>query len=134
MDTAGLFFVLSGYLIGWRLIEPGTRGALSSAPLLLAASSPRTWLGRYHVPGARGVAAMAFSLYLVHKQSFHWVEQHLGEQFEDADLLRLCLMFGAALAAGALLYLLVERPGLLLRKRFLHDAKPGNSTAASVTN
>lgn len=74
------------------------------------------------MPGACAIAPMAFSRYLIHKPAYHWVEQTFDQRLADTAALSLCLRLGAGLAAGALLYLLAERPGLRLRYRFIRGA------------
>lgn len=96
--------------------------AIGLALVVASAVSPHTWLGRVRVPGAAPIAAMAFSLYLSHKLVFHWVRQHVEPQLGGSEPLAFGAAFGAALAAGALLYLAAERPGLRLRARLLRPA------------
>jgi peptidoglycan/LPS O-acetylase OafA/YrhL len=105
-----------GYLhavIGFPLLSA------SLAAIVLAAASPHSWPGRWRVPGAAPIAAMAFSLYLTHKAVYHLVRDNLGAHLQHSNLLALCIYIGAALAVGALLYLAVERPGMRLRERLL---------------
>jgi peptidoglycan/LPS O-acetylase OafA/YrhL len=101
-----------GSVIGFPLLS------VSLALVLLAALSQRTWLGRFSVPGARHIAAISFSLYLTHKQVYHWINISFGAALEGADLLALGVYNAAALAVATLLYLAVERPGLRLRERW----------------
>jgi peptidoglycan/LPS O-acetylase OafA/YrhL len=91
----------------------------SLACVVAAAVSPRTWIGRFPVPGARQVAVLSFSLYLTHKQVYHWVQDSFGAVLEQSDLLAFCAYNGVALAAAALLYVAVERPALRLRDRLI---------------
>lgn len=85
--------------------------SLSLGCLLLACAGSG-WLARLHVPGARLVATLAFSLYLTHKSAFHLTDAW----FDQPSPL---VYTGLALACAGLLYLLVERPGLQLRRRLL---------------
>jgi peptidoglycan/LPS O-acetylase OafA/YrhL len=103
----------------------------SLACVLLAAVSPRTWIGRYRVPGARRLAALSFSLYLTHKQVYHWVQDSFGAVLEQSDLLAFAAYNGAALAVAALLYVCVERPALRLRER-LSAAAAGSAPAVAA--
>lgn len=101
--------------------------SISLAAIVPAAVSPRTW----RVPGVAPVAAMAFSLYLTHKAVYHLVREYAGAYLQGANLLALCVYLGAALAAGALLYLAVERPGMQLRERlFTSNGRTIPATAA----
>lgn len=77
------------------------------ACVVIAAVSP---LGRFAVPGARHVAMLSFSLYLTHKQVYHWLQDSV-----ESNLLAFVVQNCAALAVAALLYVAIERPGLWLR-------------------
>ena len=101
----------------------------SFAALLVACASGQTWIGRVRIPGAAPLAAMAFSLYLTNKMSYHLVRTHLGASLPEANLGRLAIYLAAALATGTLLYLAVERPGLRLRERFYRFAAAPNQRA-----
>lgn len=117
---------LAGVYAAMRIKNPGFVWAVAGFPLLsaslaaivLAAVSPGTLASRWRVPGVSAIAAMAFSLYLTHKAVYHLVREYLGVYLQGSNLLSLSVYLGAALAAGALLYLTVERPGLRLRERF----------------
>ena len=102
----------------------------SLACVVLAVMSPRTWIGRVPVPGMRQLAVLSFSLYLTHKQVYHWVHDKLGAALDESDLLAFGTYNGAALAVAALLYVCVERPGLRLRER-LSAAAAGRAPAAA---
>ena len=87
------------------------------AALTAAAASPTSLLGRWRAPGAGAIAAMAYSLYLTHKQVYHMVHVAVGTGLDDRPVVAVATYAGAALGAGALLYLAVERPFLKLRAR-----------------
>ncbi len=114
---------LAGVYVSMRIPSPGFAGAVIGYPLLaaslaalvVAAVSPRTWLGRWRLPGVAPIAAMAFSLYLTHKAVFHWIAGHFAPAVHDGGLLAFCVYVGAALAVGGVLYLAVERPSMRLR-------------------
>lgn len=106
-------FSMAGAIAGWPLL------AIALAGIVAALASPHGWPGRVRVPGAQPLAAMAFSLYLVHKLAYHWVGLHYGDALAATPLFGFLVYNGAALAAGALLYCAVERPGLRLRDRVL---------------
>lgn len=93
--------------------------ALGCSLLLTGAISSATWIGRRPLPGARQVALLAFSLYLTHKQIYAWLDALLPDLGRAAPLLALTVYLTASLAAAALLYLAIERPGLRLRRRLL---------------
>jgi peptidoglycan/LPS O-acetylase OafA/YrhL len=83
--------------------------------LVAAAAGPIGLLGRRAIPGAATVAAMAYSLYLTHKQVYHMVHVAVGDSLDGRPTAAFLTYAIAALGAGALLYLAVERPFLRLR-------------------
>jgi peptidoglycan/LPS O-acetylase OafA/YrhL len=99
--------------------------ALSMAMLVVAGSDNRSVIGRYAIPGAGALAAGAYSLYLSHKIIFHAIYVAEGAWPSAMHSLALSVALGAALAAGAALYWLVERPFLKLRDR-LQGPPPGH--------
>lgn len=104
-------------LLGATLLFPLV--ALGCTALLAGVTSPAHWLGRTVLPGAQTLALLAFSLYLTHKQIYHWLDLLLPELGEQAPLLAVLLYGAASLAGAALLYGLVERPALRLRQHYL---------------
>ena len=91
--------------------------AFSVVLIVMAASSPRSLLGRRAIPGAGGLATGAYSLYLSHKAVFHAVQTatpHLPAQLQGLSFVLALL---GAFVVGAVLYWLVERPFLKLRDR-----------------
>ncbi|HEV7385712.1 MAG TPA: hypothetical protein VGN89_12590, partial [Phenylobacterium sp.] len=89
--------------------------SLGMTALVAAAAGPTGVLGRRPIPGAATVAAMAYSLYLTHKQIYHMVHVAVGDGLDGRPALAFATYATAALAGGALLYLAVERPFLRLR-------------------
>lgn len=143
----GVWFLAAGLLgvyAALSLKSPGYLSAVIGFPLLsislaaivLAAISPRTWLGRWRVPGVAPIAAMAFSLYLTHKAVYHLTQTYLDAYLPDSNLLELGVYIGAAFAVGAVLYLTVERPGMRLRELFMKsgDGRRGFVLAQEVPN
>jgi peptidoglycan/LPS O-acetylase OafA/YrhL len=123
MENPSVLWAVAGFpLLSWSL-----------AAILVGAVSPRTMAGRWRVPGAGAVAAMAFSLYLTHKAVYHLVREQLGAYLPSANLLALGVYLGAALAAGALLFLAVERPGMRLRERFARATPAAIGMPAAAT-
>ena len=114
-----LFWDRTGLLansIGWPILSMGLG-------LLVFAGAHRTgWLGRHAVPGAAWVAAVSYSLYLVHKPIYHITQALYGEVLSRNGLLAFCAYTAASLSGAALLHYLVERPGLKLRDRLLSHA------------
>lgn len=116
---------LAGVIVGFPLL------AASLACVLLGALSPRTWIGRCAVPGARALATLSFSLYLTHKQVYHWMQNSFGPLLEQSDLLAFTVYNAAALAVAALLYAVVERRALRLRDRLAAPSSPHAGKAAA---
>lgn len=104
---------LLGNSIGWPVLSLGL------ALLVFAGVSQRSWIGRWRVPGAAWLAAISYSLYLVHKAMFHVVESHFGRTLEGKGVLAFMAYGAGALIAAAVLYYAVERPFLKLRDRWL---------------
>lgn len=103
----GGFMSIAGYsLIAW-----------SFGLLLAAALRPGSWLQRTRVPGAAGLAAVSYPLYLSHKPVAHWVASQGGPALATSPGLRLALVTLACLAMAWGLHLAVERPGLRWRQR-----------------
>jgi peptidoglycan/LPS O-acetylase OafA/YrhL len=106
--------------------------ALGGACLLLALLSPRTPFGRRALPGARALAMLAFSLYLTHRQVYAWLDGKMGDLAADAPAAAFVLYNAAALAVAALLYAVVERPGLRLRAKMLAARTASSPTAGAA--
>jgi peptidoglycan/LPS O-acetylase OafA/YrhL len=98
-------------VIGFPLLSLGMTG------LVAWGAGPYGLIGRRAVPGAGAVAAMAYSLYLTHKQVYHMVHGAVGAGLDDRPAIAFGVYASAALAGGALLYWAVERPFLRLRER-----------------
>jgi peptidoglycan/LPS O-acetylase OafA/YrhL len=113
--------------------------ALALGCLVAAGSSARSLIGRWQVPGAGLTAAMAYSLYLTHKEMFHLAQLAAGARLNGHPALMLGLEAAAVLAGGNLLYLAVERPALRLRDKMLSGKRPAvpvrpRAPAAALAN
>jgi peptidoglycan/LPS O-acetylase OafA/YrhL len=112
--AAWLFWDRTGLIansVGWPILSLGLA-------LIVFAGAQRTGLlGRRAVPGAAWVAAVSYSLYLVHKPIYHVVRALYGDALNRNGLLAFASYSAASLFGAALLYSLVERPGLNLRNR-----------------
>ena len=106
-DRVGLL----GNSIGWPVLSVGL------ALLVFAGAGERSLIARWRVPGAGWLAAISYSLYLVHKAVFHLLETTWGPALEGRGVMAFCAYGIAALLAGAALYYAVERPFLRLRER-----------------
>jgi peptidoglycan/LPS O-acetylase OafA/YrhL len=106
-DRVGLL----GNSIGWPVLSLGL------ALLVFAGAGNGSVIARWRVPGAAWLAAISYSLYLVHKAAFHLLEATWGQALEGRGVLAFCAYGAAALLAGAALHYAVERPFLRLRER-----------------
>jgi peptidoglycan/LPS O-acetylase OafA/YrhL len=92
--------------------------ALGMAGLLVCAVSPRLPFRRVAIPGAAFIASIAYSAYLIQKLVINGVEQFCTNH--NIVLTSAPALIGVELcvyAAAAILFLSVERPFLLLRRR-----------------
>jgi peptidoglycan/LPS O-acetylase OafA/YrhL len=112
-----------GAVFGYPLLS------LSMAALVVAGASASSVIGRRAIPGAGAVAAASYSLYLSHKMVYHWASELPATTAIKPLMFPLALL--AALAVGAVLYRLVERPCLRLRDRISQPllASPAVATA-----
>jgi len=114
--------------IGWPVLS------LALALLVFAGAQPRGALGARAVPGAGWIAAISYSLYLVHKPVYGVVQAHWGNVLEGSGILAWLAYGAASIAAAALLYYAVERPFLKLRGSFLrgyHTRPPALAVAGN---
>lgn len=92
--------------------------AFGMATLLVSVISPRLALSRVRIPGAAFLASVAYSVYLSHKLVIHLVTQLCsGVNLPLTSLPALLLVEVFIYAIGAILFFLVERPFLQLRRR-----------------
>ncbi|QWP77875.1 acyltransferase [Lysobacter sp. K5869] len=108
--------------------------SLAMALLVAAGASEQRWTGHLRVPGAAWLAAASFSLYLIHKGAFALMAGAYGEVLETRPLLAFFAYAGAALAGGAALHYLIERPFLRWRERLIRRRAqaPAASEAAAA--
>jgi peptidoglycan/LPS O-acetylase OafA/YrhL len=104
-DRTGLL----GNTLGWPLLSLGL------GLLVFAGADRDSFLGRGRVPLASWLAAISYSLYLMHKATYHLVQEHWGTQLAGTGLLAFLVYGGTAILAGAALHYSVERPFLKLR-------------------
>lgn len=109
---------LLGNSIGWPVLSLGL------ALLVFAGAQTGSWIDRRAVPGAAWMAAVSYSLYLVHKPVYGLVQTHLGDALDriGSGYLAFATYGLASLIAAALLYYVVERPALRLRGWWLSRA------------
>jgi peptidoglycan/LPS O-acetylase OafA/YrhL len=98
--------------------------SFSVALITAACVSPKCLLGTLRVPGVRATAAITFSLYLCHMMAWQAVKTYLPAWVAHRGVQSFVIFMTAAFLAATLLYLLVERPFLLLRDRLDGQARP----------
>jgi peptidoglycan/LPS O-acetylase OafA/YrhL len=92
--------------------------AVGMAALLVCALSPRLPFRRVAIPGAAFIASIAYSAYLIQKLVINGVEQFCtSHNIQPTSALALVGVELCVYAAAILLFLWVERPFLLLRRR-----------------
>ena len=92
--------------------------AFGFAALLVCAQSDRLPLRRIRIPGAAFIASIAYSAYLVQKLVIHFVWQFCtNHNIDPRSASALIAVQLCVYAAATLLFLLVERPFLQLRRR-----------------
>jgi len=92
--------------------------AIGMAALLVCALSPRLPLYRVAIPGAAFIASIAYSAYLIQKLVINGVEQFCTTH--NINLTSAPALLGVELCVygvATVLFLSVERPFLLLRRR-----------------
>jgi len=108
--------------------------ALGFGLLVLAALSPASLLARVAVPGAASIAVWSYAIYLTHKQLIVILAKTLRQAGIAADTpLAVAVLAVASIAAGWLLYFVVETPFMLLRERFVPAAARLPQPAATAT-
>lgn len=100
----------AGVVIGFPVL------ALGFGCLVASAVSDNGWL-RLKVPGAQAIATLAYSLYLTHKELVHMVDLRFPALAQGAMFRWLAIYAMTCLLVATALYIVVERPFLLLRER-----------------
>jgi peptidoglycan/LPS O-acetylase OafA/YrhL len=106
--------------------------ACSIALIVMAANEDRSIIGRYSIPGAATLAAVAYSLYLSHKAVFQVIATALYDAPAPIKNFGLGIAIIAAFCVGGTLYWLVERPFLRLRDRLDGPSRSSLDAAASA--
>ncbi len=106
---------LPAAFLGFPLISIGFGG------LLISATSPRSFLNRWNIPGVSLIATLAYSFYLIHKAFIHLFYPVIQKYsyFQDKHLIGLSV-FCLCLLGSLVLYFAIERPFLQLREKFLN--------------
>jgi peptidoglycan/LPS O-acetylase OafA/YrhL len=101
--------------------------AVGMAGMLVCVVSPRLPLYQVAVPGAAFIASIAYSAYLIQKIAINGAEQFCTTR--NINLTSAPALFGVELCvyiAATILFLSIERPFLLLRRRFAPPVKHGS--------
>ncbi|MGA6940083.1 MAG: acyltransferase [Pseudolabrys sp.] len=101
--------------------------AVGMAAILVCAVSPRLPLCRVAIPGAAFIASIAYSAYLIQKLVINGVEQFCTNH--NIDLTSVPALLGVELCvyiAATILFLSIERPFLLLRRRLAPPVESGS--------
>ena len=106
--------------------------SVSIALVVAAATTSRSLIGRYRMPGARRLATGSYSLYLSHKLAYHAVASGLVPTFGFAGVARCVEAVVLAASCGAALYWAIEWPFLKLRDRL--DGPARSSIAAQAAS
>lgn len=106
----GPLLTLVGATVGYPLFS------LGCACILAASLEWERAFGTWRVPGAGTIAMLSYSIYLTHKLATHGYVTLFGAQ-SLTGIGGLTIYVAINIAAGALLWLTVERPFLLLRDR-----------------
>ncbi|NYF92083.1 acyltransferase [Tunturiibacter empetritectus] len=101
-----------GTVVGYPLLAVGL------GLLVVSSVSNDGWLSRFSVPGSRLLATLAFSLYLTHKEIAHLDRRYLPSLTASPDWKTVVIYAVTCLLAAGLLYVLVERPFMVLRDRY----------------
>lgn len=105
--------------------------ALGIAMLIFSAAVEGSLLRETRVPGAGSLALWSYAIYLTHKQLCIMIGDQLRASGYDVESpAAIALMLLASLAAGWLLYLLVETPFMALRERYV-PSNAARKTAAA---
>ena len=118
IGTNGLILPLTGTTVVYPLFS------LACALMLSALLDIEPWLAPQRPRGLAQMAALAYSLYLVHKPVYHAMRAWLGEGVLHGWI-GLALYVLPCFAAAIVLHLLVERPFLRLRDRVM--ARPAKA-------
>ncbi|MEO6919412.1 MAG: acyltransferase [Collimonas sp.] len=123
------YYAIDGYGYGYFMTGFGySLLALAFALLVAAALSPVSYLYRWRIPGAARLAAWSYAIYLAHKPLAMIVHKMLAGAGLNA-VAEVALIVALSIAAGWLLYRLVETPFMKLR-----DVRYPGNFAADVTS
>jgi peptidoglycan/LPS O-acetylase OafA/YrhL len=119
---------LLGNTIGWPMLSLGL------GLLVFAGAGRDSLIGRKAIPMAGWLAAISYSLYLVHKAMYHVVQVTWGSILTGHGLLAFLVYGSTAITAGAALHYAVERPFLYLREQLPHYIRKKSMKKESVNS
>jgi peptidoglycan/LPS O-acetylase OafA/YrhL len=96
--------------------------------LVLSSLSNESLLSKYRVAGAATVAKLAYSAYLTHQIVILFVRDRLGQILPLTGFLGIVLYYVSIFVVASALYVVVERPFLLLRCRILGRNSAGSTS------
>ncbi|MBC8440745.1 MAG: acyltransferase [Deltaproteobacteria bacterium] len=118
------YFQFGGSVLSMKFTSLGT--SLFGFPLIsfayglmvIAALSPDSALYKFQFRPSRMLATLSYSIYLIHKITNHLMNTKLADNFTmRTDQIFLMSLFAAVLG-GFALYIIVEKPFLILRDRY----------------
>jgi peptidoglycan/LPS O-acetylase OafA/YrhL len=107
--------------------------ALAYGLIVIAAVSPRSALHRLHLRVTAFVAAVSYSLYLIHKIIIHVTQAYLSSiqiDIQGTPVFFACLM--TSLAAAWTLHVCIERPFMRLRSVILSRRRTNRGRIKTV--
>ena len=116
LGLRGPVLTMAGATFGYPLLS------LGCACILAASLEWERAFGSWRVPGAGTIAILSYSIYLTHKMASHSTQLLLGKE-AMSGIGGFVLYFATGIAAGAVLYLVVEQPFLLLRDRIFSQRR-----------
>ena len=114
-----------GNTIGWPVLSVGL------GLLVFAGADRDSLIGKRNVPLVGWLAAISYSLYLMHKATYHLVQEQWGANLAGAGFLAFLAYAGSALLAGAALHYTVERPCLEFRGK-IQELRSKRSALGSI--
>jgi len=93
--------------------------AVAMTALVAAAASANSVFNKLRIPGVGWLAAASYSLYLTHKMVYRELHLRFAPWIEGHGIWTVAIYVLTILTAGALLYYLIERPCLQLRRPVL---------------
>jgi peptidoglycan/LPS O-acetylase OafA/YrhL len=117
-------YALAQTVVGYPLL------ALGFSLLILAALAPGSLLHRVRVPGAASLALWSYAIYLTHKSVSILAAARMAQAGYGAEApATIAACMAASLAAGWLLYVVVETPFMRLRARWDAALSPAPAPA-----